>query len=48
MRAAIFDQPFSLQLTEQTRPEPGPGEALVRVGAAGLCAGLGADAPVDH
>ena len=39
MRAAIFDQPFSLQLTEQTRPEPGPGEALVQVGAAGLCAG---------
>lgn len=39
MRAAIFDQPFSLRMAEAPRPEPQPGEALVRVRAAGLCAG---------
>jgi L-gulonate 5-dehydrogenase len=39
MRAAIFDAPFALRLAETARPEPGPGEALVRVSAAGLCAG---------
>lgn len=39
MRAAIFDAPFALRLAEAPRPEPQPGEALVRVGAAGLCAG---------
>jgi L-gulonate 5-dehydrogenase len=39
MRAAIFDAPFALRVAEAPRPEPGPGEALVRVTAAGLCAG---------
>lgn len=39
MRAAIFDAPFSLRLAEAPRPEPNAGEALVRVAAAGLCAG---------
>jgi L-gulonate 5-dehydrogenase len=39
MRAAIFDAPFALRVTEAPQPEPGPGEALVRVAAAGLCAG---------
>jgi len=39
MRAAIFDEPFSIRLAEAAKPVPGPGEALVRVKAAGLCAG---------
>jgi L-gulonate 5-dehydrogenase len=39
MRAAIFDEPFSIRLADAPKPEPGPGEALVRVKAAGLCAG---------
>lgn len=39
MRAAVFDAPFALRLGEVARPEPGPGEAVVLVAAAGLCAG---------
>lgn len=39
MRAAIFDAPFSLRLADAPQPRPGPGEALVRVAAAGVCAG---------
>lgn len=39
MRAAIFDEPFSLRLTDAPKPIPGKGEVLVRVKAAGLCAG---------
>src|SRR4051812_29611876 len=39
MRAAIFDAVHRIRLAERERPSPGPGEALVRVGAAGLCAG---------
>jgi L-gulonate 5-dehydrogenase len=39
MQAAIFNAPFELALTEHARPQPGPGEALVAVRAAGLCAG---------
>lgn len=39
MRAAVFDAPFAIRMADAPRPEPGPGEALVRVTAAGLCAG---------
>lgn len=39
MRAAIFDAPFSIRVAEAPKPEPQPGEVLVRVKAAGLCAG---------
>jgi L-gulonate 5-dehydrogenase len=40
MRAAVFDAPFALRMTDDApRPAPGPGEAVVRVTAAGLCAG---------
>ncbi|UDL88749.1 zinc-binding alcohol dehydrogenase family protein [Mesorhizobium sp. PAMC28654] len=39
MRAAIFDAPFSIRMVEAPKPEPGAGEVLVRVRAAGLCAG---------
>lgn len=39
MQAAIFDAPFRLTMAETARPEPAKGEALVRVAAAGLCAG---------
>ena len=39
MRAAVFDAPRALRLEDREPPRPGPGEALVRVGAAGLCAG---------
>jgi len=39
MRAAIFDAPGAIRLADAPKPEPAPGEALVRVKAAGLCAG---------
>ncbi len=39
MQAAVFGAPFELSLADRPRPQPGPGEALVRVDAAGLCAG---------
>ena len=39
MRAAVFNAVHDMALVERARPEPGPGEALVRVGAVGLCAG---------
>ena len=39
MDAAVFDAPFTIAIQERERPRPGPGEALVRVAAAGLCAG---------
>ena len=39
MRAARFDAPGDLAMVDVAPPEPGPGEALVAVAAAGLCAG---------
>ena len=39
MEAAIFKAPFALNVSDQDRPRPAPGEALVRVRAAGLCPG---------
>lgn len=39
MQAAIFNAPMDLELVRREVPTPGPGEALVRVDAAGLCAG---------
>jgi L-gulonate 5-dehydrogenase len=39
MRAAIFDKPGVLRISEAPKPEPAAGEALVSVKAAGLCAG---------
>ncbi|MGV3491369.1 MAG: zinc-binding alcohol dehydrogenase family protein [Devosia sp.] len=39
MEAAVFSAPFELAMAQRERPQPGPGEALVRVDAAGLCAG---------
>jgi L-gulonate 5-dehydrogenase len=39
MYAAVFNAPFNLDLVDRERPSPGPGEALVAVRAAGLCAG---------
>ena len=39
MRAAIFDAPFAIRMAEAQKPEPQAGEVLVRVKAAGLCAG---------
>jgi L-gulonate 5-dehydrogenase len=39
MQAAIFDQPLSIRIADAPKPAPGPGEVLVRVRAAGLCAG---------
>ena len=42
IRAAVLDRPANadrgpLQLTDRPRPEPGPGEVLIRVGACGVC-----------
>ena len=39
MQAAVFDAPFRLALVGVPRPDPAPGEALITVDAAGLCAG---------
>ena len=39
MQAAVFREPFALALENRPVPQPGPGEALVEVSAAGLCAG---------
>jgi L-gulonate 5-dehydrogenase len=39
MRAAVFRAPFELVIEHRDAPQPKSGEALVEVGAAGLCAG---------
>ena len=39
MRAAIMQAPFNMQVGSWETPRPGLGEALVSVGAAGICAG---------
>jgi L-gulonate 5-dehydrogenase len=39
MRAAIMNAPFDMTLGEWRTPQPGPGEVLVSVAAAGICAG---------
>jgi L-gulonate 5-dehydrogenase len=39
MRAAIFDAPQAIRMADVAKPSPGPGEVLVKVKAAGLCAG---------
>jgi L-gulonate 5-dehydrogenase len=39
MRAAIFDAPQAIRVADVAKPAPGPGEVLVKVKAAGLCAG---------
>lgn len=39
MRAAIMDAPFKMRVGSWETPRPGPGEVLVSVGAAGICAG---------
>jgi L-iditol 2-dehydrogenase len=37
MRAIVVERPGTATLTHVPRPEPAPGEVLVRVGAAGIC-----------
>jgi L-gulonate 5-dehydrogenase len=39
MRAAVFGAPRDIALARRARPEPGMGEVLVEVRAAGVCAG---------
>jgi L-gulonate 5-dehydrogenase len=39
MRAALFDAPLAIRMVDAPKPAPGPGEVLVQVSAAGLCAG---------
>lgn len=39
MKASIIDAPGRMRVGEWNTPEPGPDEALVRVRAAGICAG---------
>ena len=37
MRAVVVERPGSTSLRRVPRPDPGPGEVLVRVGAVGIC-----------
>src|SRR5688500_1012092 len=37
MRQVILAEPFRLELREVSRPEPAPGQALVRVRRIGVC-----------
>ena len=39
MKAAIMDAPGAMRVGDWQTPRPGPGEVLVSVGAAGICAG---------
>ncbi len=39
MRAAIMKAPFEMEVGNWETPRPEPGEVLVSVGAAGICAG---------
>lgn len=39
MRAAIMNAPFDMEVGTWETPRPGPGEVLISVGAAGICAG---------
>ncbi len=39
MRAAIMEAPYKMHVGSWETPRPGPGEVLVEVGAAGICAG---------
>lgn len=45
MQAAVFLAPGRWELQTRARPEPGPGEALIRVAACGLC---GTDLHIYH
>jgi L-iditol 2-dehydrogenase len=38
MRAVVCHGPYDYRVEERTIPRPGPGEVLVKVGAAGICA----------
>jgi len=38
MQAVVCHAPFDYRVEEVAKPEPGPGEVLVKVGAAGICA----------
>jgi threonine dehydrogenase-like Zn-dependent dehydrogenase len=37
MRALVVERPGLAQISELATPKPGPGEVLIRVGAAGIC-----------
>jgi threonine dehydrogenase-like Zn-dependent dehydrogenase len=39
MRAAVMSAPYEMGVADWETPRPGPGEVLVSVGAAGVCAG---------
>ncbi len=38
MRALIFDRPGDIRVADVPSPEPGPGEVVIEVGAASVCA----------
>jgi L-iditol 2-dehydrogenase len=38
MLAAVYHSPHDIRLEEVERPRPGPGEAVIRVRAASICA----------
>lgn len=37
MRALVYEGPREMNMREVERPEPEPGEALIRVGETGIC-----------
>ena len=38
MQAVVCHGPYDYRVERITKPRPGPGELLVKVGAAGICA----------
>ena len=45
MRAAVLVEPGRFELREVARPDPGPGEALIRIARTGIC---GTDMHIFH
>ena len=48
MQAAVFEAPYELTMKDRERPVPKQGEALVKVDAAGLCAGVNGFTKLHH
>lgn len=45
MKAVVYDRPAEFTVREIARPDPGPGQVLIKVGVAGVC---GTDLHIHH